>query len=187
LIKALILFLSLLLLSACAHNYPPAPALLSQTKSIHHFHAGDRIKVTVFDEPNLSGVYDVNAQGEIFLPLTGPLNINNQTETEVIELLKDHLESGYMHDAKVAVTLDQDSSLVYVLGEVQKPGSYPFISGMTTIQAIAQAGGYTYRADHDDITLRRHDIKNKNYRKYSATEDTPLLAGDTLTVEERYF
>ena len=72
----------------------------------------------------------------------------------------------------------------YILGEVKNPGSYPFVNGMTVLNAVALAGGFTYRADQDDILLKRG---GSNTAGAAATGDTHLMPGDVVEVQERFF
>jgi polysaccharide export outer membrane protein len=74
----------------------------------------------------------------------------------------------------------------YIIGEVTKPGSYPYVSGMTMINAVALAGGFTYRADEDSFDLMRPDKTGKK-SKVSAKPETPVQPGDVITVNERIF
>jgi len=74
----------------------------------------------------------------------------------------------------------------YIIGEVTKPGSYPYVSGMSMINAVALAGGFTYRADEDSFDLMRPDKSGKKV-KVSAKPETPVQPGDVITVNERIF
>ena len=180
-------FIALFILSACSHSYPPAPRVLEKSALNYHLQPGDAIKVTVYDEPDLTGVFRVNSHGDLNMPLVGPLPVANLSEQATADVIAMRLADGYMKEPNVTVALDQPRH-VFVLGEVQKPGDYPFIPGMTVIQAVAVAGGYTYRADNDDIMLRRQKPGSARREvKLSGNEDTPLLASDTVTVGERYF
>jgi polysaccharide export outer membrane protein len=71
----------------------------------------------------------------------------------------------------------------FILGEVEKRGQYPFVNGMTVAQAVAIAGGYTYRAAQNRITIERFGTKGER----PAGENMPVLPGDIIRVPERFF
>ncbi|HEY1095956.1 MAG TPA: polysaccharide biosynthesis/export family protein [Alphaproteobacteria bacterium] len=168
-------------LTACASPYPQAPAHLSTAQTSQHLEPGDQINVTVFAEPDLSGIFPVNSNGDVTLPLVQSIPVAGLNEQDAATAIAKKLQQDYVRDPKVSVALANPRA-IFVLGEVQKPGSYNVIPGMTALQAIAQAGGYTYRADEGEIILTRYKTK-----KYTAGEETPLLPGDTIMVQERYF
>lgn len=72
----------------------------------------------------------------------------------------------------------------FIVGEVMKPGSYNYVNGMSVINAVAMAGGYTYRADKDDIKIKRDGNASGEEK---AAETTPVSAGDVISVPERFF
>ena len=74
----------------------------------------------------------------------------------------------------------------FIIGEVQKPGNYPYVPDMTALNAVAMAGGFTYRARKNDYYIKRLD-KNGNLVRVVAGAGTVLRPGDTLEVRERYF
>ena len=177
-----------LFLISCGHSYPVAQARLSADQSVYHLRANDVVMVRVYDEAELTGKYTIDSQGKIALPLIGKVSILHQTEQQAAETLRQRLQSGgYLTNPKVAIEIAQARPF-FVLGEVEKSGSFPFQPGMTVYQAVALAGGYTYRADRDDITLRRQTTDGAGAeQRYSATEDTPVLPGDSIEIGERYF
>ena len=73
----------------------------------------------------------------------------------------------------------------YIIGEVNQPGSYPYVNGMSVLTAVAVAGGYTYRAKQDRVILTRANDPQR--RRYRASPDTPVLPGDVVEVPERLF
>jgi protein involved in polysaccharide export with SLBB domain len=74
----------------------------------------------------------------------------------------------------------------FIVGEVQKPGNYPYVPDMTALNAVAMAGGFTYRARKNDFYIKRLD-KNGKMVRVEATAGTVLRPGATLEVRERYF
>ncbi len=145
---------------------------------------GDELKVTVFGEPDLSGPFAVDGQGTITMSLIGQVEIVNLTVTETSRLLEARLKDGWLRDPKVTVELVKGRPY-YILGEVNKPGEYPFISGLTVMNAIASAGDFTYRADKVRILIKSADSPNE--REVELTPTTVVRPGDTIRVRERFF
>ena len=116
---------------------------------------GNRIRVTVFNEPSLSGDFIVDPSGSLSLTLVGNIpasGIGPKVLGERIEaLLK---KDGYLQAPKVAVEV-QSFRPFYVLGEVRQPGEFAYNNGMTVLSAIARAGGYDYRAWEGDVIDRK--------------------------------
>lgn len=148
--------------------------------------AGDRVRITVFGEDRLSGEYTVTSTGEISFPLIGNLRALGLTVADLQKLIRDKLASGYLNDPRVTA----ESLTVrpyYVLGEVARPGQYQFLDGLTLQQAIATAGGYTYRAKRGKLYVKPSqalDEKTVDMKKQPGTLVTP---GDTIRVGERFF
>jgi polysaccharide export outer membrane protein len=93
------------------------------------------------------------------------------------------LANGYMKDPHVSLQVSTYRPF-FIVGEVMKPGSYTYVNGMTVINAVALAGGYTYRADKDDIKLKHGGPQGQEQR---VDETTTVLPGDVVTVPERFF
>lgn len=149
---------------------------------VYELGVGDRLRVIVYGEEDLSGEFEVGSQGTINLPLIGDIQALGLTITAVEEGVESRLSDGYLISPNVSIEV-LNYRPFYILGEVNKPGSYPYVNGMTVLTAVALAGGFTYRADEDDIMLSR----SANGAETSVAPDTPLLPGDILRVEERFF
>lgn len=148
--------------------------------------AGDKLRVTVFDEPTLTGEYDVGATGVLAMPLIAEVKAAGQTPQQVAgEITKRLADGGYVLSPRVAVEVTKYRPF-YILGEVNKPGEYAYTGQLSLLQAIALAGGFTARADKDNVVVRRSGWPTPH--KVSA-EDIPLLIapGDTVTVPEAFF
>jgi len=146
---------------------------------------GDRISVTVYQEPDLSiqGVR-VKDNGSIALPLLGDLNVAGLTSRELHELIVGRLLDGYLKKPSVAVSID-GYRLYYIKGEVNRPGGYSFVDGLTVSKAVALAGGYTVRASEGRISLvRESDPENP---MESVGPNTAIVPGDIITVGESFF
>jgi protein involved in polysaccharide export with SLBB domain len=145
---------------------------------------GDKLRVTVFNEPDLSGEFDVGGQGTIALPLIGQVTVVGLTLSEVDALITQKYGANYLVAPRVSVEV-LNYRPFFIIGEVNHPGSYPYVNGMTVLNAVALAGGYTPRADKSDILLRRANSGSVPDRPVK--EDTVVLPGDVINVQERFF
>jgi len=174
------------LLAACASgpvNGGPvdgAPAGLTG----YRLGSGDEIKVTVYGEPELSGNFVVDGEGEIAMSLIGQAPIGKLTLGEASQSIEARLKDGYLRDPKVTAELVKGRPY-YILGEVNKPGEYAFVSGLTAMNAIASAGDFTYRADKGRILVKSVDTPNE--REVVLTPSTVVRPGDTIRIRERFF
>lgn len=145
----------------------------------------DQIKMTVFGEEELTGVYTVNANGMLSIPLIGDVQAKNQTlkqlETEIIK----KFENGYLIDPSIALEIAKYRPF-YILGEVRLPGSYNYVTDINVLNAAALAGGFTYRANKKRVQIRRPGQDGED-----TTEEQPveykIQPGDVILVKERFF
>ena len=145
---------------------------------------GDKLRVTVFNEPDLSGEFDVGGQGTIALPLIGQVAVVGLTLSEVDALITQKYGANYLVAPRVSVEV-LNYRPFFIIGEVKNAGSYPYVNGMTVLNAVALAGGYTPRADRGDILLKRANSGSTGEQR--VTEDTTVLPGDVIRVKERFF
>ncbi len=146
--------------------------------------AGDKLRITVFNEPDLSGEFDVNGQGNISAPLLGDVNVIGRTTNDVRDILTDRYGKDYLVNPRVSVEV-MNYRPFFILGEVNHPGSYPYVNGMTVISAVALAGGYTPRANRDRVEVKRASDPRTGER--DVNEDAVILPGDIIQVPERFF
>lgn len=174
-------------LLGCSH-YPDAAPQLTNAQNTYVLRENDVLQLRVYDEPEFSGKFKVDSQGNIALPLAGKVNIRNQSETQAAKTIEQVLkQKGYLQNPRVSIEVAQ-SRPYFILGEVNKGGKFPFQTGLTVYQAVATSGGFTYRADRKDITIRRQSSAGTgNEVRLSATEDTPIFPGDVIEIGERYF
>ncbi len=153
------------------------------SQSGYRLGTGDKLKVTVFGEEDASGEYEVDATGSISARLLGRVQVRGLTVSEVEQTLYDQYRSrGYFRNPRISIEL-VNLRPFFILGEVEKRGSYPYINGLTVAQAVAVAGGYTYRASRTHITIQRAGAPKEE----PASEDTPVYPGDIVRVPERFF
>lgn len=152
-------------------------------QSSYRLGTGDKLKVTVFGEEDASGEYEIDATGTISARLIGRMQVKGMTVSEVEQALYDQYRSrGFFKNPKISIEL-VNLRPFFILGEVEKRGSYPYVNGLTVAQAVAIAGGYTYRASRGRITIQRVGAPKEE----PATEQTPVYPGDIVRVPERYF
>jgi protein involved in polysaccharide export with SLBB domain len=146
--------------------------------------AGDKIRVTVFGEDKLSGEYQVDTGGFVALPLAGSVKAAGLTGPELERTLEQKFKSTYLRNPKVTVEV-MTFRPFYVLGEVQKPGEYPYRTGLNVLSAIATAGGATFRANTSKVMIQR--AGTKTLEEYPQAPSVLVYPGDLVRVPERYF
>jgi polysaccharide biosynthesis/export protein VpsN len=151
---------------------------------VYRLGAGDKVRVSVFGERDLSGEFEISGDGSIAIPLVGKIRSSGmsvmQLEQEVTRKLKD----GYLKKPRVNIEVVNYRPF-YILGEVKRPGSYSYVSGMTVLNAVALGGGFTYRAQKNRMTISRGDDKNEESR--GVKPEDVVLPGDIIRVPERFF
>lgn len=161
-------------------NSPPSTAMLQDNYVLG---PGDRVRVIVYGEPDLSGEFEIDANGQIALPLVEIITAARQTIGGLEKIITDRL-SAYLKNPRVSIQV-----ILYrpftILGQVKNPGNYPFVPGMTVKNAIGLAGGYTVRGGPGSITIER--ARSADESEQSASEDTPVNPDDTVRVGNRLF
>jgi len=145
---------------------------------------GDRFRMTVYGEDDLSGEYEVGSTGVAALPLIGNVQAAGLTVRDFEQAVRSKLAAGYLHDPRVSVQVSNYRPF-FILGEVSKPGGYPYVNGMTVLNAVALAGGYTYRADKSGVIIVRANDPNKT--EVPIGEDGIVQPGDIIRIPERFF
>jgi polysaccharide export outer membrane protein len=172
-----------LLLSGCANN--PLPAGAASAVQPYTLGAGDKLRITTFGFKELSGDFSVAADSSVALPLVGAVKVGgltvDQLERQITTLLA---EKDLVRQPKVVAEVIEYRPY-YILGEVTKPGQYPFTDGLTVLKAVATAQGFTYRANSRTIFITA-DASNRE-QAIPMTASTPIRPGDTIRVGQRYF
>lgn len=157
---------------------------------------GDVFDVRVYGEEELSASYRVAHDGSIDFPLIGRLQVVGLEPTAVAEIIADRLRSAeYLRHPQVSVFVQEyNSKRISVLGAVREPGSFPMQSGLTVVQAISLAGGFTALANRDGTTVaRRIGSETRRFPVHvdritsGQEEDFPIQAQDIIYVPERVF
>ena len=146
--------------------------------------AGDHVKIVVFGQQDMTGEYAVDGQGMLAFPLINSVKAGGLTGAELAKAIENKLQPDYLQNPNVSVEVIGYRPF-YIVGEVQKPGSYPYVNGMSVINAVALAGGFTYRAREENFWIRR--ASDKGMQRAAAGPATPVYPGDVITVRERYF
>lgn len=168
---------TLLLLSTAAHSE-------DKKDLAYHLGNGDKLKIVVFNHDDLTGEYTVDSVGNVSIPLVGNIMAKNLTLPEFENAVKSALSPDYVLNPKLSIQV-LNYRPFYILGEVEKPDSYPYVSGMTYLTAVAIAGGFTYRAKEDHV-LVIHANDNEQKEK-EMKMDMPVMPGDIIRIEERMF
>ena len=145
---------------------------------------GDKVRVTVFGEDKLSGEYQIDNAGSLSLPLAGTIRGAGLTKTELEQSLTKQLQGEYLRNPKVTVDVTSFRPF-YVLGEVSRPGEYPYRSGLNVLSAMAIAGGATYRASTSKVLIQRSG--STEMTEYPQATTVLILPGDVVRVPERFF
>lgn len=146
--------------------------------------AGDKLRITVFGHEDLSGEFQIDGSGTISLPLIGDVAAGELSVKEIEGAIVDKLKPDYLKNPRVSVEVVNYRPF-YILGEVKNPGSYPYVNGMTVVNAIALSGGYTYRARENKVLIIRAEDPERT--KQTGSLDTLVLPGDIIEVPERFF
>lgn len=181
-----------LLLAACgttavtqpASARDGAPLAATQAISAYTLGSSDKLRVTVFGHTDLSGEFEVDGTGSISLPLIGQVQAQGLTTSQLEQTIATNLSNGYILNPRVSAEVINYRPF-YILGEVGNPGTYPFTSGLTVQNAVAAAGGFTYRANKRVVYIKSMDSDREI--AYELTPATVVKPGDTLRIGERIF
>lgn len=185
--RALVILAFIAQLSSCASGAPAMPEgsadPLSQTTE-YRLGPGDQLRVSVFNREELTGEFTVGPQGRISYPLLGDIAVAGRTVPQFANELTDQLRNGFVQDPIVSVEIAQYRPF-YILGEVNRPGAYPYSPGMTVMGAVATAGGFTYRANSRRVFVQRPGETGEI--SYPLTSSTLVQPGETVRIPERLF
>lgn len=189
---------------------PEAPKLTQQDVAGQKYMigAGDQILVTVFGEKDLSGIYSIDPEGMLAMPLVAPIKASGQSLEQLEQSVFQAYDGDYLIEPRVSVSMHRFRPF-FILGEVRSPGGYDYVHNMTVEQAVAIGGGMTYRGHRDDIVIRRKmpihvDAKSETTlspedqerldnsdmaltKDFRATMASRVYPGDTIEVGERFF
>jgi protein involved in polysaccharide export with SLBB domain len=156
----------------------------AQTITEYRLGSGDRLRVSVFGQPDMSGEFAVDGAGQVAIPLVGTVDAARLTVGELTVAITERLAKDFLVDPKVSIDV-LNYRPFYVLGEVKSPGSYAYVVGLNLRQAIAIAGGFTRRARSSTVLVFRDTRDGKE--TFDAELDHGVLPGDTIEAERRLF
>jgi polysaccharide biosynthesis/export protein len=162
----------------------PVRAQMPQDSGPYTLDSGDKLRIMVFGQDNLSNTYTVDAAGQVTLPLIGAVPARGTTPQQLAAAVADKLKQSYIRDPSVTAEVEVYRPF-FVMGEVTYPGQYPFVPDMTVEKAISIAGGFTPRAYKDPVTVARK-LQGVPVR-YSLPVYAKVRPGDVITVGERWF
>lgn len=185
-VRLALVLLALLTIGACSSvpSAPPEAAQGATPAAEYTLGTGDRLRLTVFNEPTLSGEFEIDASGVISIPLIGNIKALGETPRQLEQAISTKLASGYMRDPRVNIEVLKYRPF-YIIGEVSKPGEYPYRNGMNLMSAVAVAGGFSYRANDKAVYIRRAG-QTQEY-SYPAATTTMVYPGDIVRIPERLF
>jgi polysaccharide export outer membrane protein len=147
--------------------------------------AGDRLRVIVLQDAEFSGDYEINASGGISVRMLGPIQVVGMTIAEIEEMLRERYRvNGFLVSPRLSVELVAMRPF-YIVGEIARPGQFPYVNCLRVIQAVAIAGGFTRRAGKTRLTIKRY--YSTSAEEEFVTEDTLVEPGDVIRVPERWF
>ena len=159
-------------------------AMAERTVGEYRLGSADQLRVTVFGEPELSGEYVLDGTGTVSLPLIGEVPALNLTVREFQRAVEARYADGYLREPRINAEV-LNYRPFYILGEVRQPGEYPYTNGLTVLNAVATAGGFTYRANESFILIKGAEDSEEFRLKLDPS--TQILPGDTIRVVERFF
>jgi protein involved in polysaccharide export with SLBB domain len=171
-------------LAGCAGRAQTGERPLAEAQEPYTLDSGDKLRVTVFGQTDLSGEFAVDGSGSIAVPLIPPVAARGLTTSELQTSIADALGKTLLRSPNVSVQVTEFRPF-FILGEVTKAGQYPFVNGMTVQSAVAIAGGFSYRAEQDTVHVTRK-VGDKLV-EMDVDAGAPVRPGDTILVQERYF
>ncbi len=181
--RLLLVALAVLAASGCTRRARTLPAGDGGAIGTSSLGAGDVIEVRVYQEPELSGVYQVGREGDVIFPLCKRVVVAGLSPNAAAEKLRACLSEGFMRDPQVSVLVKEyNSKKVFVFGEVQKPGTFVYEDGMSIVQAVTIAGGFTKTASQNSTSVTRR-VKGQEVKMKVNVQDIALGKAPNFTLE----
>lgn len=181
-----------LLLAGCSSGPAPISAntnaqanVSAPRQSIYLLDAGDKLRVITFGEEDLSGEFVLDEQGNLDMPLIGDVPARGKSLQDVESAIIARLKEGYLKDPRVSLEI-LNYRPFFIQGEVKTAGQYPYKADLTLQDAVAIAGGYTYRANQKVVFIRKLD-NNQEVQIPLGRERIYIQPGDNIRIPERFF
>jgi len=184
--RRLAMLAPLLAVAGCSAPGSNLPRIEEVPRSEYRLGASDQVRVTVFNDPRLTGDFRVSDAGTLALPLIGTVRALGRITPEVERAIEAEMKTkNLFRDPNVAVEV-LNYRPIFVLGMVERGGQFPYQPGMTALTAVAVAGGFNYRAIRDYVSITRIGRDNKPM-EFRAARESLVQPGDVVTVFERRF
>lgn len=170
----------------CAASSSAALAQADNASLQYRLGSGDRLSIVFFGKHvgDLSGEYEIDGAGRIPMPLVGSIRVQGLTVPEAEAAIKDAYKPDYVKEPRLSIQV-LNYRPFYIMGQVNSPGSYPYVNGITVLEAVVIAGGFTKRAKESRMQIIRGTDATRS--KQDATPDTVILPGDVIEIPQRYF
>ncbi len=160
------------------------PAQSARSAQAYALGTGDQVRITVFGQPDLSGEFEVSGAGAISMPLIGQISVVGKTTPSLEQAITVKLADGFLREPRVSAEVINYRPF-YILGEVSTPGEYPYASGLSVLNAVASAGGFTYRANKKTVYIK--SIDGLDEEAFQLNSQVLVRPGDTVRIGERLF
>jgi protein involved in polysaccharide export with SLBB domain len=175
-------------LGGCLRDYGPVVSdsvPVAPLSVASRLQTGDQLKIIIFGEDSLSGIYDISPAGTISMPLIGTVTAVGRTAEEVQRAITRAYANGkFLQEPKVTVSVASFRPF-YIFGEVLTPGKYAYTDGLDILGAVATAGGFTYRASRASVLIRHPG--EEVWQEYSLAAPQQIEPGDVIRIPERYY
>jgi protein involved in polysaccharide export with SLBB domain len=177
-----------LLLAGCYTDFGPVadtPSPIPPPAVGSYLQLGDRVTVTVYGEPDLTSVYQIDPNGNLDLPLIGTVRAAGRAPADLERTIAERYKAGHFLDQPKVTISVVEYSPIYIFGEVAHPGQFPYRTGLNAIAAVTEAGGLTYRGSTSSILIQH--AGQQAWTEYPLVSSVTILPGDLVRVPERYF
>jgi polysaccharide export outer membrane protein len=162
-----------------------AQAAVTASPGAYVIRANDELHVRVYNEQELTGQYKVDGAGFVSIPPVGRIRAAGLTMAQLERSITDKLAAGGLfRDPRVSVEMASFAPY-YIHGEVKRPGELPYRPGLSLADAVASAGGFTYRADESKAYVTRAGAATETL--YPTAQRLPIYPGDNIRIPERFF
>ena len=173
-------------LAGCGGPGSGLPRVPDVDTNIYTLGPGDQIRIITFGEQQLTGEFRVDAAGDIALPLVGSVHAGGLTAKQLESAVAQTLTRSRLYKNPSVSVEVINYRPIFLLGEVSRPGQYPYQPAMTVVTAVAVGGGFTYRAVTDRFSIVRTNDRQATTEGV-AGRATFVQPGDVITVFERVF
>ncbi|MBL8574188.1 MAG: polysaccharide export protein [Hyphomicrobiaceae bacterium] len=170
--------------AGCTGYARPKPTFHEALTEAYRLDAGDKLRITVFGQTDLTNSYTVDQSGHISMPLIGGVPARGNTTADLEKSVADRLRNGFLRSPDVSVEVEQYRPF-FIMGEVRNAGQYPYVANMTAQTAVAIAGGFTARAGQATVDITRQINGEIMTGRVPVTD--PIRPGDTIYIRERLF